>query len=425
MSPSRTTELLCLGDELLIGIRTNDHLRFIGELLFDAGLPIRRSLELSDRREEIEYAVKQAWSRADLVILTGGLGPTEDDRTRESVAEALGTRLVHDEAAHDKLCKFFAQRGYEMSNNNLKQCLVLEGAEAIENHHGTAPGQWFERDGKVLVLLPGPPQELRPMFTGQILPKLTALGWARGKDATVRFRTSGIGESLLAERIETTLVDYRDQLDIAYCAHQGFVDVRLHPRSLNVDESVLETAQSLCKEHLGVDFVGGGEPNLACQILRHLRSLGSDLAVAESCTGGLLSSRFTDIPGASKAFKGGVVCYRNEVKTDWLGVPRCLLEQHGAVSPEVAVAMADGIADRMGTDYALSITGFAGPDGGNEPVGTIYLGYVSPVGMWSHKLIAPGSRPMVKERAVNGALDFMRRKLHKYATDDFLRCMCI
>lgn len=422
---SRTTELLCLGDELLIGLRANDHLTFIGKHLSDAGLPLTRSQEISDKREEIENAINDAWRRSDLVIMTGGLGPTEDDRTRESVAGALGVGLVHDLATEKKLHEFFRQRGYTMSQTNLKQCLILEGAEVLDNDRGTAPGQWFERDGKVLVLLPGPPQELRPLFTEQVLPRLAARGWTQGDDFTVRFRTSGVGESLLAERMESTLRDVRDSLDIAYCAHQGFVDVRLHPRTAAVDPTLLQDAKKLCQKELGIDYVGCGEPDLACLILKHLRSLDSDLAVAESCTGGLLSSRFTDIAGASKVFKGGVVCYRNEIKADWLDVPECLLEQHGAVSPEVAVAMASGIAEKMGTDYALSITGFAGPEGGNEPVGTIYLGYVSPVGMWSHKLIAPGSRPMIKARAVNASLDFMRRKLQKYATEDFLRCMCV
>jgi|TARA_B110000438_G_scaffold115582_2_gene113244 nicotinamide-nucleotide amidase len=425
MSHSRTTELICLGDELLIGLRANDHLTFIGKHLSDVGLPLTRSQEISDKREEIENAVKDAWKRSDLVIITGGLGPTEDDRTRESVAEALGTGLVHNLATEEKLNEFFRQRGYAMSQTNLKQCLILEGAEVLENTRGTAPGQWFERDGKVLVLLPGPPKELRPLFVEQILPRLDTLGWTKGDDYTVRFRTSGVGESLLAERLEASLSDIRGSLDIAYCAHEGFVDVRLHPNSGIVDPDLLKHAEERCKTELGVDYVGRGEPDLACLILKHLRSLDSCLAVAESCTGGLLSSRFTDIAGASKVFKGGVVCYRNEIKSNWLDVPECLLEQHGAVSPEVAVAMANGIAERMGTDYALSITGFAGPEGGNEPVGTIYLGYVSPVGIWSHKLIAPGSRPRIKARAVNGALDFMRRKLQKYATQDFLRCMCV
>ncbi|MFP4283541.1 MAG: CinA family nicotinamide mononucleotide deamidase-related protein [Opitutales bacterium] len=424
MTPARKTELICLGDELLLGLRTNEHLRYLGAQLSAHALPLAASHEVSDARTQIESTFAAAWRRSDLVITTGGLGPTGDDRTRESLAHVLGLELRHDPATEDRLLRFFADRGYSMTENNLRQCLLLEGAEALPNAHGTAPGQWLERDGKLLVMLPGPPRELCPMFEEQVLPRLVAQGWARRDERTVEFRTSGLGESALADRLERLLAGRLEEIDIAYCAHAGFVDVRLHPRHADVHGDVLLEAGRLSEVALGADFVDYGQPDLARLIVRHLRCLGKRLAVAESCTGGLLASRFTDVPGASKVFLGGVVCYRNETKSALLDVPEEILEQHGAVSPETSVAMATGAAERLGADYALSVTGYAGPEGGREPVGTIYLGYVSPVGVWSRKIVGSGSRLAVKERAVNGALDFMRRKLRKYATQDFLDCMC-
>lgn len=420
---AKKTVVLCLGDELLLGLRTNEHLRFLGQHLATHGLPVDSGYEISDRREDIERTFKEAWNRADLVITTGGLGPTSDDRTRESVAEVLGVRLVHDTAIEAGLREFFAARGYAPPENNFRQCLILEGGEALLNSNGTAPGQWFERDGKILIMLPGPPRELQPMVMDTVLPRLREKGWARADERAIAFRTSGVGESMLSERIEGLLSEHLASLNIAYCAHAGFVDVRLHPSGPAVESSLIKAAAEQCEEALGPDFVGYGEPDQACLILRHLRALGQKLAIAESCTGGLLASSFTDIPGSSKVFLGSMVCYRNEAKEALLDIPRCLIQQHGAVSPEVSVAMATGVAEKMGADYALAVTGYAGPEGGNEPVGTIYIGYVSPVGVWSHKLVSPGSRLAVKTRAVNGALDFMRRKLRKYAVADFLECM--
>ncbi len=423
MAKVRRVEVLFLGDELLLGLRANDHLLFLGRHLAAHGLPISVSHEVPDVPEEIIRAVESAWKRADLLITTGGLGPTADDRTRESLAQAIGCRLVHDSRVEAGLHAFFARRGQTPTNNNFRQCSLLEDAIILENLNGTAPGQWLEKDGKVLVMLPGPPRELRPMFFEEVLPRLQALGWTRESKADVQLRSSGIGESLLAERVESALHPFAAEINIAFSAHEGFVDLRLSPLHPQVTASRMKEAAEICEKLLGKDFVGYGEVDVPSLILKHLRSLGQTLAVAESCTGGLLSSRFTDIPGASKVFLGGITCYRNEVKEHLLDIPSSLIEQHTAVSPEVSVAMATGVADMMGADYALSITGYAGPEGGSEPAGTLYLGYVSPLGVWSRKLVCTGTRTTIKERGVNGALDFMRRKLNKYAMHDLLECM--
>jgi nicotinamide-nucleotide amidase len=212
-------------------------------------------------------------------------------------------------------------------------------------------------------------------------------------------------------------------VQVAYCAHAGYVDVRLMSVPGGWDPIKVRSLGEACRDRIGDHFLGYGKPDVAALILSQLRGLNKSLAVAESCTGGLLSSRFTDVPGASKVFKGGVVCYLNEVKEHLLSVPPCLLEQHGAVSAECAAALATGVAELMETDYALSITGYAGPEAGHEPAGTIYLGYHSPIGVWSRKVILPGNRTAVRERAVMLSLDFIRLKLEKYKVYDLLESL--
>lgn len=409
----RRAETLFIGDELLAGLRTNTHLRFLGGILAEQNLEHVRATELPDERAAIAEAFRTAWERADLVVTTGGLGPTEDDLTVEALAHALDCPLEHSAEAEAHLRAFFRARGRTPTENNLRQCLLLRGAELLENPNGTAVGQWLERDGKILVVLPGPPRELHPMVHEQVVPRLQARGWAHEGQRHIILRTSGVGESQLAEQLEGQLAPLRERFDIAFAASPGVVDLRLTALDAAVDEAALRAAAETLRKALGDDFACFGEQPLAEVVLQQLRVLGRTLAVAESCTGGLLASTLTDIPGASKVFKGGVVCYLNEAKESLLDIPPCLLEQHGAVSAESAVAMATGVAERLESDYAVSITGFAGPSGGNEPAGTVYVGYHSPAGVWSGRFMQPGSRTAVKQRAVNTALDFLRRKLRQ------------
>ncbi|MDP0500366.1 MAG: CinA family nicotinamide mononucleotide deamidase-related protein [Verrucomicrobiota bacterium JB022] len=424
MDSPKHLEIIFLGDELLLGIRSNGHLVYLGDRLTRHGLPIQRTQEIRDEEDDIRTAFLSAWERSDIVITTGGLGPTTDDLTRETIAASLGRDLVFNEAQGKELHEFFALRGREVTPNNLRQCYVVDGAERLKNSNGTAPGQWLEIDGKLLIMLPGPAHELKPMFEEQVLPRLINRGLALERPAYLQLRTIGVGESYLQTRLEPIFNRHAGQISTAYCAHNGLVDLRLRPIGGRVEWSQLQDIGEECAELLGDGFLGYGTPEVEDWILRKLRSLNSRLAVAESCTGGLLASRFTDVPGASQVFAGGIVCYQNEVKEALLGVPGCLLEQHGAVSAECAVAMATGVAERLEADYAVAITGFAGPEGGNgEPPGTIYIGYHSPVGVWSCKLIHPGQRQAVKQRAVNSSLDFIYRKLKKYAAYDLLECL--
>ncbi len=423
MTPRRKVELVAVGDELLNGLRANSHLVYLGGKLHDHGLPICWAGELRDEPEELVEAFQRALGRADLLLVTGGLGPTCDDYTAACMAAALGRKLVYSTAVEASIRAFFAARGREPTPNNFKQCDLVEGAEALPNPNGTAPGQWIALGDQIIVLLPGPPRELIPMFEDQVLPRLQALQWAVPAAASVQLRTIGLGESRVADLLSPLLDEAAGRVRVAYCAHLAYVDVRLSPVPDGLDEARLRALGEACRERLGEAFLGYGSPDIACLILKQLRSLNKSLAVAESCTGGLLASRFTDIPGASKVFRGGVVCYNNEIKESLLGVPGALLQQHGAVSAECAVAMATGAAELMEADYALAITGYAGPEAGSEPAGTVYIGYHSPLGVWSHRAVLPGNRTAVKERAVYAALNFLRLKLDKYKVYDLLESL--
>lgn len=411
MQHHKRIEYLAIGDELLLGLRVNAHLAWLGEILGRHGLRIDHAAEVRDTPIDIGDAFRCAWNRSDLILTTGGLGPTCDDVTKEVIAHTLGRGLEHDPHVESDLREFFARRGKMPTDNNFRQCGLIRGALALRNPNGTAPGQWLEIDGKLLVMLPGPPAEMQPMFTEQVLPRLKERGWAVEGRGYWQFRTMGIGESQLAQLLEPLLLPLKNEIAPAYCAHSGVVDVRLHPCGDAVNNGTAEMLLENCRQALGEYFLGPDQPDPACWILQQLRSKDKTLAVAESCTGGLLANRFTNICGASKVFMGGMVCYRNEAKENLLDIPACLLEQHGAVSAECAAAMATAVAERMESDYGLSITGYAGPDGGTEPAGTVYIGFHSPYGVWSRKEYFGGNRIQVKERSVNSALNFMRIQL--------------
>jgi nicotinamide-nucleotide amidase len=264
----------------------------------------------------------------------------------------------------------------------------------------------------VLIMLPGLPNELQPMFTEQVVPRLARLGLLSESEVYVQIRTAGVGESLLETRFQP-IFDRYPALSIAYCAHQGQVDCRISSPDQTYGMEKLRGIAQECAALLGDDFVCYGHDSLAKVVADQLREAGRTLAVAESCTGGLLANSFTDICGASKFFQGGIVSYSNDSKMLLLDCPECLLSQHGAVSAECAVAMATGVAEQLGADYGVAITGFAGPTGGagENPVGTIFLGIHAPGGDWSRKLGYPGPRCTVKERSVTAAIDWLRREI--------------
>ncbi len=425
MSDNTRLEIITLGDELLLGIRENTHLTYFGKQFTRYGHSIQRNIVIRDDPDHIARYFRDAMDNSDIVITTGGLGPTTDDITRETVAQVLELNLIHDDETEKAIRARFKSMGRGVTENNLRQAKKPDGAEIITNHHGTAPGLWLQHGGKIIIMLPGPPHELYPMFENQVLPRLQSENVIAESESYLQLRTIGVGESLLETNLQPVFDRYADQLLVSYCAHSGLVDLRLSPINDSLSWKEIKAIGDECKGLLGDDFICYGDESLARLVFNQLRSLNKTLALAESCTGGLLANAFTDIPGSSKVFVGGVVCYTNDAKVQLLDLPDAIIQQHGAVSAECAVAMATGAAERLSADYALSVTGFAGPNGGNRenPVGTIYLGYHSPVGVWSNKLVFSGNRLMIKSRAVSAALDWMRRKLKKYETEDLLVSM--
>ena len=404
--------LITLGEELLLGLTRNGHLTYIGDQLRQRGVTLHSNYTISDEGDDILDQFRFCWDRADIVITTGGLGPTVDDRTKEAVAEALGETLVFDKRVLETIEERFARFGKAMSANNRKQAFRPENAEVIPNDRGTAPGLWLNKGGKVLIMLPGPPNELEPMFENQVLPKLEALKYIEDQENYLQLRTIGVGESQLETDFQP-LFDNYENLQIAYCAHQGQVDFRIsYPGTENRMDQLLEIAE-ICKKQLGNQFLCLGHHSVSEVISNMLKARGKTLALAESCTGGLISNTFTDISGSSEFFLGGIVSYSIDAKQDLLDVPEGMIQQYTEVSQEVAVAMASGAAEKFESDYALSITGYAGPSGGTaeNPVGTVYIGLHSPRDIWAKRFQWKASRASIKIRALNAALDLLRNEL--------------
>lgn len=418
-SQPRQVLVINVGDELLDGIRENGHLLWLGEQLARRGLPITRSIVVRDNAKEIAREVGEAWGAYDLIVTTGGIGPTSDDHVRAAVASALGLKLEHVPSAEQALRERFKLIGRKLSEADLGQCFVPTGAEALPNPRGTSPGVFYHRDGKALVMLPGPTLELRPMFEEEVVPRLRDVGCACRGEAYVQVRTFGIGAVPLEEIVRPFL---KPGMVLSFGTHTGVVDARISSAGSGFTaEELCEVARQV-RDAVGHDFVCTGHACLASLVVEQLRSLEKTVALAESCTGGLLANSFTNVPGASKVFAGSAVCYANDAKVNLLGIPECLIAQHGAVSAECAAAMATCTIEKFGSDYAISVTGYAGPGGGTEadPVGTVYIGYASPAGVWSRRVVLPGDRRQVKLRAVNTALDFMRRQLNKYRIEDLI-----
>lgn len=412
-SAPKRFELITLGDELLLGLTANGHLTFIGAQLGHRGVQMARNVTITDEAEAIVRQFHESWAQADVIITTGGLGPTCDDRTREVIAGVLGQKLVLDPTIEADIADRFNRLGRPMTANNLKQAYRFEHGEVLRNANGTAPGLWVEQDGKILCMLPGPPNELQPMFVEQVLPRLAAHGLLLDHEAYVQIRTSGIGESTLETKLQPILDRHGDALTVAFCAHHGQVDCRLSSPGGHLSVAQIHATADECARLLGEDFMCFGEDSMAKVCVDLLRAQEKSLAVAETASGGRLANAFTDICGATKCFAGGVVCYSNEAKMALLDCPECLLSQHGAVSAECAVALATGVSETLGADYGMAITGFTGPCTGTKenPVGTIYVALHAPHGVWSKKVNYPGPRRTVMVRAVNMALDWLRREL--------------
>lgn len=412
-------ELINTGSELLLGRVLNTHQQWIGRRLADRGYELTRQVAVPDTGDAIQGAVLEALDRSDLVMTTGGLGPTSDDRTRELIAAMLDRPLHEDAEIVRHIEGFFHGRGRTMPESVRVQALVPEGARVITNEFGTAPGLAMTVAGRPepestahLVMLPGPPRELRPMFDRHVLPWLESEVFVPVEFACRTLRSTGIGESRVEEKIKERLPNlFVRGLEIGYCARTGEVDVRLIARGAGASELVDEAVCEL-DALFGGSIYGQDDDLLEEIIVRTLSEAGKTLAVAESCTGGLLAHRLTNIPGASKVLMTGLVTYSNEAKKGVLGVASETLERHGAVSEETAREMAEGARRVGGTDYALAVTGIAGPTGGTDekPVGTVYIGIASDGGTTVMKCFNPVERESFKYMTSQQAFEILRRK---------------
>lgn len=406
-------EIISVGTELLLGHTINTDAAFVARELSALGINLLFSCVVGDNAERLKTAVEQALERSDLVITTGGLGPTDDDLTKETVARAAGLRLTLDEGSMKRLEAYFA--GRTMSRNQIRQAMLPEGCTVFANEKGTAPGCGFRTaGGKLVVMLPGPPSELLPMLKEQVVPFLAGRG--DGVIHSCMVRTFGIGEGMAAEKL-ADLTAMTNPTVATYAANtEMFVRVTAKAATKEEAEALCVPLVAGIRERLGDVVYGVDVDNLESVVVAELIRQNLCLSTAESCTGGLLAKRLTDIPGVSAVFHMGVVTYANEIKTELLGVPESLLQEYGAVSEPVARAMAEGVQRRMGRGLGVGITGVAGPDGGTaeKPVGLIYLALSDGRQTWVRRMNPPArvhGRSWLRERATSNVLDLVRRYL--------------
>jgi competence/damage-inducible protein CinA-like protein len=410
-------EIIAIGSELLTPFRQDTNSLYLTEKLNQLGVEVVTKTIVGDSRARLVSVAQHALFRSDIVIFMGGLGPTEDDLTREAVAEALGLALHRDEEIIEKLEQRFAARGYKMTPNNFQQADVIAGAIVLPNPNGTAPGQWitgkYEGRDRLIILLPGPPFELRAMFDEQCFERLRAK-LPPAYIATRVLKVAMLGESLVDSRVAPIYKRYPD-VQTTILAGAGDIQFNLFTRADSMDaaQQRVDDLAGEIEDELGDALYASKGETLEQIVGYYLQMRGATLAVAESCTGGLLADRITSISGSSRYFLGGAVVYSNELKTAFADVSKTLLAKHGAVSREVAVAMAEGIRKRCKATFGIGITGVAGPTGGSEqkPVGLVYHALASERETQVEERNFPGDRKRVRWFASQMALDMVRRKL--------------
>ena len=407
-------EIIAVGSEMLTSQRQDTNSLFVTDQLNALGVEVRRKVIVGDDRALLTDAVQHALKHSGIVILTGGLGPTEDDLTREAVAEALGRSLIFHQDLCDAIEERFRRRQRNMAEINKRQAYLIEGAEVLPNPSGTAVGQWIERDGKIILLLPGPPGEMKPMFANECVPRLAQ----RLPAQVIRtrfYRVTGMTESDLDQLIAPAYKKYTNPMT-TILASPGDIQVHLRARCSTAEEAeeLLAEVGDPIEALLGERLFSRNGDSLEALVGGLLRGLGATVAVAESCTGGMVAERITSVAGSSDYFVGGFLTYTDQMKVDALGVDPALIAAHTAVSEEVARAMADGARIRTGATYAVSTTGEAGPESGSgAPVGTVYIGFAGPEGAEAIRFTFPGDRQRVRLFATQGALDYLRRVLRE------------
>jgi len=406
-------EIIAVGSEMLTPQRVDTNSLYLTGELNNLGVEVVAKCVIGDNRDRLAETVRRALSRSGLVILSGGLGPTEDDLTRDAVAQALDRKLIFHPEIADALAQRFARMGRKMAEVNKRQAFVIDGADILTNDRGTAPGQWVDESGGIAILLPGPPHELKSMFERQCLPRLARV-LPKLAIRTVFLRVTGMSESDLDQLIAPVYTKYSNPATTILAAH-GDLQIHLRARCATVAE-----ADALLAEVAGpIELLLGdrlysrtGDP-LEAVVGEMLRAAKSTVSVAESCTGGMLGERFTSVAGSSDYFAGGFITYTNALKMELLGVTAETLQEFGAVSRPIAEAMASGARRRTGSTYALSITGVAGPDGGSEqaPTGTMYVGIADAAGTHAVHRQFIGDRQRVRTFVCQMALDVLRRRM--------------
>jgi len=410
-----SAEIIAIGSELLTPTKTDTNSLWLTEKLNEIGIEVKLKTIVGDDELRLEETIKDALKRSDIVITTGGLGPTEDDITRKISAKAVQKELIFREDVLAEISEKFWRMNRKMPETNNRQAFIIEGAEVLPNPNGSAVGMSLSIDGKYFVILPGPPRELKPMFESFVLPKLR-------KNAGEIFvkrkilRVVGMGESALDELIAPVYKENKTvQTTILFNKSEIEIHLTAQGRTEEETENYLSELADKIVKSVGIAVFSTNGETMEKIVGTILKETEKTLAVAESCTGGLIAQRLTEISGSSAYFIEGVVAYSNEAKIRTLKVPRELIEKHGAISAEVAEAMAKGVRERAETDFGISVTGIAGPTGGSDekPVGLVFIGYSDKTKTKSIKLILPGDRYLIRWRASQAALDLLRRKLLK------------
>jgi nicotinamide-nucleotide amidase len=405
-------EIIAVGTELLLGNIVNSNARYLSEKLAELGIDVHYHITVGDNMARLKEAIETSLNRSDMIITTGGLGPTDDDLTKEGVAEALGLKLIPHNESLEKLERHFKQANRSMPECNKKQGYIPEGAIVLENNNGTAPGILIEKDKKVIILLPGPPKEMMPMFANQVYDYLNAKSKFVIKSKTLR--VVGIGESAIQELLQH-IFDKQSNPTVAPYAKDGEVHLRITAKCQTDEEaiSLLMEMKTMITSILKENIYGYDEESLEYIVYQLLKKKNKTISIAESCTGGMISGRLTNVSGVSSVFMNSIVTYSNEAKMKFINVREDTLIKHGAVSAETAKEMAQGIMEVSGTDIGISVTGIAGPDGGtaDKPVGLFYIGIAIGDIVEAHRFFYPGSRERIRNNAVIKALDILRRKL--------------
>jgi len=414
-----SAEIVAVGSELLTPVKAETNSLWLTGELNAAGVDVMLKTVVGDDAARLEEVLRDALKRSDIVVTTGGLGPTEDDITRQIAARAVDRDLEYHDELEANLRERFKRWGREMPEINKRQAFVISGSEILPNPNGSAVGMMLELDGKLLVVLPGPPREMRPMYRDHVAERIRVLG---GGTIAVRrlLRVSGMGESAVDEAIAPIYRGFSD-VETSILFTRAEVEVHLAARSEDEKsaEARLDELSRKIVEKLGMAVISTNGETIEEIVGRMLADRGATLAVAESCTGGLIGMRLTEVPGSSRYFVEGAITYSNEAKTRALGVPEKVLNEHGAVSAETAEAMARGVREMADADHGISVTGIAGPDGGSDekPVGTVFIGYSDRSGTRSVRFVFPGDREQIRWRSSQAALDYLRRRLLKASGD--------